>query len=179
MWLKVNQLSLNVKKTSFITFGSYRDSIPASLSLYIYGKEIKRVQICKYLGIYIDCYLRWDYQIKELIKRTKFVLIIFYRLRSMLNGKSLKIIYHALFESVVNYGIIAWGGCNKSIWKPLLNTQKRLIKLFHKNDFQDSPLTITHTFILESILYYYEECKNLFISYTGKSRSRQIILPKI
>lgn len=162
-----------------MAYGSYRDSIPAILNVHIHGKEIKRVEFCKYLGIYIDSYLKWNYHIKEVIRKTNFFKFIFHRLRWYADNKTLRIIYHALFESIVNYGILAWGGCNKTTYKPLLATQNRLIKICNARNDQPTPLAITETFMTESVRYYYQDCKQMYENYMGRSRARQITLPKI
>lgn len=54
VWLDLNKLSLNIKKTVFITFGNYRDSVPVYLSVQIKGIKVTRVEYCKYLRIIFD-----------------------------------------------------------------------------------------------------------------------------
>ena len=53
-WLALNQLSSNVTKTVQITFGIYYDSVPTNINIRIGNKYLKRVENCKYLGIYFD-----------------------------------------------------------------------------------------------------------------------------
>ena len=58
-WLKVNRLSLNIKKTHYMMFTT-RKCVPASLDIFIDGVIIDRVKYTKFLGVYIDEKLKWD-----------------------------------------------------------------------------------------------------------------------
>ena len=40
-WIAFNELSLNVDKTVFITFGCYANSLPNDISIVINGKKLK------------------------------------------------------------------------------------------------------------------------------------------
>ena len=78
--LALNKLSLNINKTVYITFGNYCDSVPKELNIHIQGNKLSRVDHCKYLGIIIDFNLRWDKHIEYLIKKTRYVIYIMYKL---------------------------------------------------------------------------------------------------
>lgn len=91
-WMCNNFLTLNVNKTNYITFGSYKDSIPDKFVLKIYDKVINRVYSCKYLGLIFDCHMRWYNHIKEVIRKTRYFLFIFSKLRNVMNKKNLKMI---------------------------------------------------------------------------------------
>ena len=57
-WLHANRLSLNINKTNFTIFGpqcSYRDY--SSCTIRLNGQDIKHVNECKFLGIYLDTHL--------------------------------------------------------------------------------------------------------------------------
>lgn len=108
-WLAVNQLSLNVLKTVYIAFGAYCDSVPDFLNIRINDQQIKRVESCKYLGVYIDYKVRWDVHIENVVKKTKYLLFIFKKLAKLMHPRSMLSIYYALFHSICHYGIIAWG----------------------------------------------------------------------
>lgn len=130
IWLQRNYLTLNIDKTTYVTFGSYSDSVPEVFQLKIYNEIIKRVNSCKYLGLYFDCHMKWNVHIGNLIRKVRFYLLIFYKLKKYMCRKSLKIIYHALFESIVNYEIIAWDGCSKTTKSILVRIQNKLINIF-------------------------------------------------
>ena len=51
--LKVNKLSLNAKKTRYMSLTSERNKKP-SVSIAINGHSIDEVQYTRFLGVYID-----------------------------------------------------------------------------------------------------------------------------
>ena len=62
-WLKVNKLSLNIKKTHFIVFTSKKNKV-GPLSIKIDGQQIEEVSCTKFLGVYIDSKLNWKKHIE-------------------------------------------------------------------------------------------------------------------
>ena len=64
VWLALNQLSLNIMKTVYITFRNYCDRVPKDMNIKIKGIKLNRVECCKYLGVIIDYKLRWDRHIE-------------------------------------------------------------------------------------------------------------------
>ena len=69
IWQALNKLLLNIKKTVYITFGNYCDSVPKDINIHIHGIKLSRVEYCKYLGIIIDYRLMWDKHIEHIIKK--------------------------------------------------------------------------------------------------------------
>ena len=67
-WLNLNQLSLNIGKTNFVTFGCYKNSLPPTCNIQMHENNcdklfcecpnIDRVSYTKYLGVIIDCNLK-------------------------------------------------------------------------------------------------------------------------
>lgn len=109
-WLAFNKLSLNIKKTVFITFGSYCDSVPLEINIEIQNQKIKRVESHKYLGIYFDYNMKWHNHIEYLTNKTKYLIYVFAKIKKTMNTDTLLKIYYAFFNSIVSYGIIVWGG---------------------------------------------------------------------
>ena len=70
--------------------------------------------------------MRWNYDIKQIIKKTSYVNFVLYKLCTILDPK--QVIYQALFESISNYGVIAWGGAYDNATKPLTTILTRLIE---------------------------------------------------
>lgn len=59
---------------------------------------------------------------------------MFYQLRGVLSTENLRVVYLALAESVISYGILAWGGLYEENVKGLKVMQNTLLKiLFGKN----------------------------------------------
>ena len=54
VWLKINKLKLNVKKTHYMVFSSGRKSYHIDNPLFIDNEEVKAVSHPKFLGVIID-----------------------------------------------------------------------------------------------------------------------------
>ena len=59
-WLKVNKLSLNIKKTHFILFHNKQKLIHTKINIKIDNSEIERVFLTKFLGVIINENLTWS-----------------------------------------------------------------------------------------------------------------------
>lgn len=180
-WLVLNKLSLNINKTVYMTFGNYCDSVPHDVEVKICDTNLKRVECYKYLGIDIDYNVKWDKHIDSIVKKTKYLLFIFYKMAKIMQTKTLLMLYYAFFNSIIIYGIIAWGGLYKNSLRPLQNLQNRILKIIYKNKFVTigRPLNIEQLFTFESLVYHYDELKNIYKDQTINTRKKSIQLPKI
>lgn len=143
-WMDSNLLSVNFKKTSFMPFVSYQNHLPNYVTIKIHNYNckggscncsfiIRRSENIKYLGILLDCNLKWNNHINLLIKRLRSFLYVFKQLRDFLPINILKQVYYALIEPQLSYGIIAWGGSYKSTLKCLEIMQRYVLKImFYK-----------------------------------------------
>ena len=94
--------------------------------------------------------------------------------------KTLLLIYYAFFHSIISYGITAWGGAYKNQLELLQNLQRKIIKIINKNEFttENQPLNLEQLFACESLVYYYENLRLMYIESKSKTRNKNIILPK-
>ncbi|KAJ8980864.1 hypothetical protein NQ317_008923 [Molorchus minor] len=109
------------KKNDWVTQG-YQSNLPDFNSL-------------KYLGIIIDRHLRWDEHMRYIIKKTRCLLPKFKYFRNVCHIKQLNIMYFALIQSHLIYGIIGWGGVNNNYLKNLETAQKWTIKIMHNKNY--------------------------------------------
>ena len=111
-------LTVNVGKTYYMPFTSYSSYLPDYDCLDInYNSELIRIQAAaklKYLGIIIDPHLKWGDHITFIIKKLRFVLYKIKYVKNLLEPKQLKILYHSLVESHLQYGTAAWGAATKN-----------------------------------------------------------------
>ena len=68
-WVSHNRLSLNYDKTEFIEFSKGKLSPPNDLTLSINGKSIRKVDECKFLGVFIDSNISWRIHINKVITK--------------------------------------------------------------------------------------------------------------
>lgn len=170
-WLNNNLLTLNKSKTKFIAFslnvvGQTNINIkyhncnnPSTCDC---SNVIDRADQIKYLGIYIDQFLKWNYHIEKLNGKLRKLLYKFYQLRNILNIKTLVTVYKTLIESLIKYGIVIWGAAYDTILANLKVIQKHFIKIIYKKPkqystkllFEESKLQDIDTIYIISSLNY-------------------------
>lgn len=180
-WLAANKLSLNVDKTVVMSFGNYCDSVPQTVEIRLDNKLLNRVESHKYLGVIFDYNMKWDQHIEYIIKKTKYLIFIFAKIKNIMDTKTLLTVYYAFFNSIINYGIIAWGGAYSTCIKLIQGVQNKILKIICKNKFikEKYPLTVRQLFQFQSILYHYKNLKEKYINSSSKTRNKNIQLPKI
>lgn len=181
-WLDYNVLTLNISKTKFMPISLKNSSDYALDDLVIHScgnslnnlcqcGNILRVTSYKYLGIFFDNHMKWSVHIEYLKKRLRKFVFAFKELSYVLNKKEMKIAYYAYVQSLLSFGIIAWGGAYKTIMNSLSITQKMIIKVaFKKNRrfatdllFQETQLlTIRQIFVKVLLIHIYKNFNNIY-----------------
>lgn len=132
-WFNNKLLTLNVGKTFFVPFSSYKINLPNFDTLQIHENgetfEIHSTTSVNYLGINIDNHLKWDTHIAFIMKKMRSLIHLFYKSRSFLQENDLITLYKVMVAPHLSYGIIAWGGVLKTHLLPLENLQKRFFKI--------------------------------------------------
>lgn len=179
-WLALNKLSLNVEKTIYMAFGNHCDCIANNLDIRIKNIPIIKVESAKYLGVIFDQRLKWDKHIEHVMNKTKYLIVVFYKLSKYMKRDTLLLIYYALFNSIISYGIISWGGAYNNYLQLLQSRQNKILKIINKNTFvlNKNPLVIRQLFALESLIFYYLELRDRFINSTSKTRRKLLPPPK-
>lgn len=144
-WLSANLLSLNVNKSSFMTFTSSVRDRPVRDIICIHKEccdkiidcdclVINRTQSLKYLGLILDQNLRWKPHIEYVTKRLSGLFYKFYQLRDILTHNNLRMIYSALAEPFIRYGILVWGGLFQDSLRQLNVIQNTVLKILFKKE---------------------------------------------
>ena len=107
-WLNANKICLNVSKTEVVLFKSSRKLTDVPLKLKLNGKRLYPTNSVKYLGINIDENLNWKQQISDIAIKWNKANGILSKLRYFIDKKTLKSIYHAIFEPHLYYSSLAW-----------------------------------------------------------------------
>ena len=104
-YCSANKLSVNFKKTHYMTVSSPQKANKLKLNLH----NIEEKNYIKYLGIYIDKNLNWAPHIQHINSKISKNLGILFRLRHFLTLNTLKQIYYSLIYPYLHYGIMSWG----------------------------------------------------------------------
>ena len=126
-WFKANKLTLNVSKTNCLVFG--KDHPRLSKALSINGEQMQITESTKFLGVWIDCNLKWNKHLEHMKNRLKSRLCMIKKGSNMLTTHAKKILYHAQIESILTYGLGTWGYLiNKNQQKTLQVIQNQAIR---------------------------------------------------
>ena len=69
VWLRCNKLSVNIKKTYYVTFSPSQTKLSHSFSLSFEGQPLIQSNATKFLGVYLDEHLTWKYHINFVCKQ--------------------------------------------------------------------------------------------------------------
>ena len=141
-WLNDNLLTLNFSKTKFLAFSLAATNQIQQQTITLHDCTTNPDQQCNcpsisqddeitYLGLVIDDRLHWDKNTTHTTKKLRKLIYKFVQLRRFLAPSLLRSIYHALVESTLTYGILAWGGTNNTYIDSLNKTQKLILRIIN------------------------------------------------
>ena len=134
LWLNINRLALNVGKTNFVIFRANK-KLTHNVTLIMNKKALAQKDHVKYLGVFIDQHLKWNYHISNISKKISRGVGILTRLRHFMNTDLLKTIYYCLVYSHVSYGIHAWGSACITETEKINVLLKKAVRIMTGNQY--------------------------------------------
>jgi hypothetical protein len=202
-WFNHNKLSVNSAKTKYmaISIRANQDPVNLTLRLHTCGSMdgcvscdcIDRVAEYKYLGVIFDNRLNWSGHIRYVKNKLRKYSFIFSNLNKVLAPDLIKTVHFTYVQSLLQYGILAWGGAFPSIISPLEISQKSIIKAALNKSrmyptellFEEFKVFSIHQLYLRSLLSYIYQNKDIIFqriahSYPTRSAINSgIITPKL
>lgn len=129
-WLQINQLSLNVQKTTYLEIKKKKPVVSGNDDHKI--KDIQKAKSAKYLGIVIDEKMSWEEHITLLTQKIRKTYYKFLQLRQSADKEILRMTYFAIVQSHLQYGILAWGGATQNVMEKLNVAHRRVLKIILK-----------------------------------------------
>lgn len=181
-WCNANKIKINFQKTHCIHFNQrQRLNINSAKFNVSFTDEINS------LGFTLDSQMNWKKHILALNKKLNSAC---YCLRAMankgLNINILKTLYHAIFGSLISYGIILWG--ISTDWKTTFTIQKRAMRIIaHKSRYESCKslfmelniLTLPSLYILKTLLFVHKNKSSYtFSSSDTRQNNNLILLPR-
>jgi hypothetical protein len=202
-WFDHNVLTVNVDKTKCLPIYFRSDSGPGQRVLKIHScgdlqssdcgcGVIEQVAQYKYLGVIVDHKLSWEPHVHHIKQRLRRMVYAFRRLNQVLTVDRCRSVYYAYVQSVLQYGLLAWGGASASVLEPLAVTQRSIIKtILFKNPrypshllYQDFSVLNIRQLYIKTLLIYIKVNKNIFTPTTHNYDTRNklnlgISIPKL
>ena len=162
LWLKVNKLSLNVKKTHFMVFTS-KKQVP-KIKICIDEHSIAEEKSTKFLGIHIDNKLNWKKHIKHVESKVSRGIGIVYRARHVLNTGTMKMLYYSFVYPYFSYCNHVWGSVKPKVLEKMVRLQKRVVRTisFAKYRAHTAPLFKKHNLLKLHDVNTFSMCKFMY-----------------
>ena len=141
-WLRANRISLNANKTELIIFRPKNKSITKHLNFRISGLKINPVNKAKYLGIYLDEHLTWNFQLIQIKTKLSRSCGLLAKLRYHVKTELLRTVYFAILDSVLRYVVQVWGQHRNQTTEEIEKIQENAIKIMSfkgRNDPTNRP----------------------------------------
>ena len=133
-WLKVNKLTLNVKKTKYLLIGSRPklELLSDNFTVKVNIIPIERVTVYKSLGVSIDQNLSWKTHTDEISKKISGGVSVLRRVSQTILFTIRETIYKALIMPCFDCSSCVWGYIGKGLsekLQKLLNRAARVVTL--------------------------------------------------
>ena len=137
-WLKSNKISLNASKTELLVFRHPNKEVNYNLKIKIDGKRLLPSNYVKYLGLYIDSHLKWNYHTDILAPKLSRALGMLTKIRHYVSKITLRTIYFGIFSSILTYGCQIWGQIlNKNVNR-IIKLQDKVIRVINFSHYNAS-----------------------------------------
>ena len=129
-WLKVNKLSLNIKKTHFIVFTNKNASKPI-LNISIDEHKIDETDHTKFLGVVIDSKLTWKNHISYITGKIAKGIGVITKARILLDKNTLITLYYTFIYPYLCYCNHVWGNTYITYLDKLYLMQKKAVRIIY------------------------------------------------
>ena len=86
----------------------------------------------KFLGVQIDEFLTWNFQLKQINKKISRALFAIKQVKHFLPVECLRTLYFSMIHPHLTYGILAWGNASQSLLNRIIVLQKRAIRTINR-----------------------------------------------
>ena len=99
---------------------------------------LSEVKTIKFLGMNIDNRFNWDCHVNYVCKKVSSGLYALRQMSKFSSFKTLKIIYHSLFESHISFGLCLYGCTTINNLSSILILQKKALRIMWKLKYNES-----------------------------------------
>jgi hypothetical protein len=155
-WCFENEVFISEEKTVQMDIKTTHSFIHEETFIHLFNNsnnkeyiKLKKVNSAKYLGVQIDKNWKFEDHVNLLIKKLRQILPKLYHITNMLNEKNKKLIYDALVESNIRYGIEVYGNATKTTILRLQKIQNKIIRVLFQ---RKKPCKVSELMAKEKIL---------------------------
>ena len=158
--LATHKLLVNSKKTNSILFQPKRKSLDFEPTLNIDYCPVINCSGARFLGLHVDSDLKWSSHVDVIIGKICSGLFVLRNISKLCSKNLLLLVYFALVQSHISYGIALWGACSVYKMESILKLQKRAIRYICglPRDSHCRPLFKDLKILTAPSLYIFEVC---------------------
>ena len=111
-WYKMNRLKINIDKTKVMLIGSKAQLKSLNVDDFILSYDdtpLELVENAKYLGMFINCDISWDFHVRRLCQTTYYHISLLRRLRRIFPKNLILQVYKSYIQHRLDYGITLYG----------------------------------------------------------------------
>ena len=138
-WCRCNKLTVNNDKTCFVLFHAKNKNVPGNFQTIQIGEiSFQRVEVTKYLGVFIDEKLNWATHVNYVCNSLLKYFGIFKKIKAMVSMKLARQLYFAFVYSRINYALEIYGACSLKLISKLQRIQNGLLKMLLCRNYRES-----------------------------------------
>lgn len=151
-WFDSMSLKLNTAKTCYTTFSITNTGQPTASEIFIHScsdnttgcncPKIERKECVKYLGILVDQHLKFKQHILNIASKIRYISSIFIKLKNMASINIKKMLYYALIQSIIEYGLVIWGKAYASETIKVDRAQNTILRIILKRERRSSAIIL-------------------------------------
>ena len=144
---------------------------PLSISISANGQTIEEVSETKFLGVILDNKLNWNAHINYITKKISKSVSILKMVKYTFPCDILKSLYYTLIYPYYTYCNLVWGSAANVHLEPLINLQKKLVRIVSKSGYLDHTEPIFNNLKLLKVKQIYDlNCdKFMYQCYNNKN----------
>ena len=127
-WLKVNKLSLNIKKTMYMVF-TRKKTQSADIKIEIDNEIISETKSSKFLGVHIDNKLNWKMHVDYVSGKIARGIGILVKARKVFSNECMINLYYAFIYPYLIYCNHIWGNTYKTTLSKLQILQNKAVRI--------------------------------------------------
>ena len=129
-WCGSNKLTLNVKKTKLMSFGT-RERVKKTkgVKVYINGKQLQHVPTYKYLGMVLDSTLSLKAHVSSVVNTVLYKTNLLSKIRKFISESVALRIFKTMIVPYFDYGDVLYSNSNSDGLEKLQRLQNRCLKI--------------------------------------------------
>lgn len=167
-WFTKNRLVLNSEKTQSLLFKTSRSRIDTPESFDVNNIKVTCNGTFKLLGVTLDETLSWSEHIDNVCQKLAKAIFSLRVLKKYVDLNTLKIVYHATFETHVRYGIAFYGGVPDL--RKIFILQKKALRILLgmsirescRSMFKNNKILTTYGIFIQECVLFFLKHRELF-----------------